>query len=63
MAEEEYDHVDPRTDAEIAAEEAAAKSKAAKSKAQAKPKSSTTEPEPVKAPRAASKARKAPAKS
>lgn len=49
----EYDHVDPRTDAEVARDEAGAKGKKAPD---AKNKARTvTEPEPIKAPKAPSK--------
>lgn len=44
MAEGPYDHVDPRTDAEVAADEAKA---AAKGKARRARNKAVTEPEPV----------------
>lgn len=51
MAEAKYDHVDPRTDAEVAADEAKAKARSAKDKARKAPAqaaSKTSEPKPVK---------------
>jgi len=51
MAEKEYDHVDPRTDAEVARDEAKGK-KAPDAKNKAR---TVTEPEPIKSPKAPSK--------